>query len=589
VSRPNAGTHRRKATLAAIGLSGIAAFAAAPAHAAVAPGHNLLTVHNLDFIAATGYDAGDPLTISVERPGAGTIASVTAPAVETADGVGLELNHGPVGAPVPGDCWEGAVPDVLPGDTISVAYTGGEDTVVVDDIDILRAPYLIGNDVAVEGVARTAAGAPIPVEELNSGEVRNPASDVRATATRVERIAGTTDRWRALYERGAAAQYGVFRNGGGLGLNALRDAILAGDHAMGYGHVEPLPPVAQLVDGIGGGGAAPGCPADRFERNSIEGADRQVINVANAGTPLVVNGLAASDVTAAEDVAITIDGESVPATVTLPTAGTWRATIAPGAIPAADGTVTIQADFPNSSHDTIDGARITTLVLPKDTVAPAAPTADMEAREYVGSITVKLSGEAGATIRYTNDGTAPTASSPVAPASIPVTATQTLRAIAVDAAGNPSPVATLAYVITQPAATGGGTTGGGTGGGTTVTTATTTGAGTVLVPLTLGNLSVNKTMRRATVRRSGVRLVMRLKDGTTALRIRVHRKKRNGTKSLLATGTRATSRAGLYRTVLKDPRLRRDLTPGSYEVEVTPGRSLSSLGTPARYAFKVRR
>jgi hypothetical protein len=252
--------------------------------------------------------------------------------------------------------------------------------------------------------------------------------------------------------------------------------------------------------------------------------------------------------------------------------------------------VTIEADFPNSAFDTIGGARITTLELPKDTVAPGAPTADPAAGPYVGAVNVKLSGETGATIHYTNNGTTPTASSPVAPASIPVTATQTLRAIAIDGAGNPSPLATLAYVITQPQPPAGG--GGAAGGGVTVSTGGTTGAGsgaTPLVTLTLGSLSVNTTMRHSTVRRSGVRLVMRLKEGTSTLRIRVYRKKRNGTKSLLATGTRAISAAGLYRTVLKDPRLRRDLTPGSYEVEVTPGRSQSALGTPAPYAFKIRR
>jgi hypothetical protein len=590
-----AGKHVRKATLAAIG---VVAFGAAPAGAAVAPGHTILSMHNLDFIGAFGYDVGDDLTISVDRPGRGVIASVTAPAADTPDGGGMELNHGPVGAPVPGDCWENQIPDVLPGDTIRVAHRGGEDSIVVDDIEILRAPRLVGQDVVLEGVARDGAGNPIPVAQLDSGEVRNTAPPrVRAAATKVERIAGTTDRWRATYELNPASgpAYGVSRPQG-VAPAIARDQILTGDHAMGYGHpIVPLAPVIQLVDGIGGGGAALGCPTDiPFQRNSIEGADRTAITIANQSAPLVVNGLAASDVTAANQVRIAVNGQDVQAAVALDAVGrTWSAEIAPADIPAADGRVTITADFPNSTFDTIDGARITTLELTKDTVAPGAPTADVPAGTYEGTRNVQLSAEDGATIRYTNNGSTPTAASAVASGPIAVTATQTLRARAFDAVGNPSDETTLPYVITQPQpqpqVTGNGAAGVGVSVTTTAGDPGASGSGAAKSQLSLDALAVSRSMSQRSARKNGLRVVMRLKQGTNVVRLRVYRKNRNGKRTLLAQGFRAPKSSGLYRVRLQDPKLRVALKAGNYEIEVTPGASQSDLGKTSRSAFKVRR
>jgi plastocyanin len=82
-----------------------------------------------------------------------------------------------------------------------------------------------------------------------------------------------------------------------------------------------------------------------------------------------------------------------------------------------------------------------------DTTAPPAPTASPPPGRYATAQDVALSGESGAVIRYTTDGTTPTASSTRYTAPIRVAATTTIRAIAVDAAGNQSPVAQLAYTI----------------------------------------------------------------------------------------------------------------------------------------------
>ncbi|HEY2983155.1 MAG TPA: hypothetical protein VGJ38_03305, partial [Jatrophihabitantaceae bacterium] len=78
--------------------TGALAFAA-PANAlitgdGVRAGHNITVFGTIDFIAAFGYSVGAPMTVDVLRNGH-RIASVTANTVDTPEGGGLEVNHGP--------------------------------------------------------------------------------------------------------------------------------------------------------------------------------------------------------------------------------------------------------------------------------------------------------------------------------------------------------------------------------------------------------------------------------------------------------------------------------------------------------------
>jgi plastocyanin len=82
-----------------------------------------------------------------------------------------------------------------------------------------------------------------------------------------------------------------------------------------------------------------------------------------------------------------------------------------------------------------------------DTTAPAAPTANPAPGTYTSSQNVTLAAESGATIRYTTDGSTPTRTSTAYSGPINVGATTTIKAIALDAAGNQSPVGTFAYTI----------------------------------------------------------------------------------------------------------------------------------------------
>jgi hypothetical protein len=79
---------------------------------------------------------------------------------------------------------------------------------------------------------------------------------------------------------------------------------------------------------------------------------------------------------------------------------------------------------------------------------------------------------------------------------------------------------------------------------------------------------------------------MRLADGTEIVKINVYRRTAAGLK-LLSSGYKAPSAAGLYRVTQNHAQLRRLLTRGTYEVQVTPGYGKTELGTTARASFKV--
>jgi hypothetical protein len=83
----------------------------------------------------------------------------------------------------------------------------------------------------------------------------------------------------------------------------------------------------------------------------------------------------------------------------------------------------------------------------------AIPTVTPAAGTYPSAQTVTLATTTpSATIYYTVDGTAPTTSSSVYSAPIAVSASETIKAIAVAAGFSPSPIASAAYIIQSPAA-----------------------------------------------------------------------------------------------------------------------------------------
>lgn len=85
-----------------------------------------------------------------------------------------------------------------------------------------------------------------------------------------------------------------------------------------------------------------------------------------------------------------------------------------------------------------------------DTTPPDPPTASPAGGTYTSTQTVTLSAESGATIRYTTDGTDPTATSPTYSSALTISTTTTLKATATDYASNVSSIRTETYTISSP-------------------------------------------------------------------------------------------------------------------------------------------
>ncbi len=166
----------------------------------------------------------------------------------------LEVNHGPEGAPVAGDCWVGHTPDIRPGDRVRVTGPSGTDTVIVDDLALpgttARAPQRRHRR-PVQGLPGQRAGD--PPSFIDSAEFRAEANNsVRfegRRAVRVERRPGAKP--GQLWQR-YPSPFRPARNDDENPFNQaeLRRALLRDGHATGFGHVAVLPREAMLVDGL---------------------------------------------------------------------------------------------------------------------------------------------------------------------------------------------------------------------------------------------------------------------------------------------------------------------------------------------------
>ena len=329
---------------------------------------------------------------------------------------------------------------------------GGTDEILVDDIVITSGPTDDAStpdtsDVILEGRGSFADGTPIPVNQL-SDELRQ-GSTYRASPNTIERISGTTDGWRATFR----VPYAFERNRDGLDNAQQKLAILNGDHAIGYGHVEPLPTETQIVEQPALSGPALDCgrPSSPFyapqSANAVATSDSTAINRVSGN--LVLGGTAAQEISAvrvalSDGVAVTPD-PTVDATG--PTAGPaewgWSAEFSRAQLEALrDGTLTARGTFERADGTTATGV-VKRIV--KDTVAPGATTATPNAGIYYQAQSVAPNAPAdGATIRYTEDGSTPNATTgQVYDRRIQVPTSRTIRARAFDAAETLGPVATF--------------------------------------------------------------------------------------------------------------------------------------------------
>jgi hypothetical protein len=315
------------------------------------------------------------------------------------------------------------------------------------------------------------------------------------------------------------------------------------------------------------GPATPDCTSP-LAQNAIGGAKiagvpTSLVNQANVGGTLTISGPYDPDNVSV--VALTVGGASVPVTLG---ANTWSASVPAASLP--EGTVALTASFA-AGGPVGGGAPDNTMTILKDTVAPGAPTVNLGSGTYPGPQTITLQSEPGTTIRFTGDGSTPTATSGVLfDAPFSVTSSQTIKAVAVDNHGNASAASTFVYTI---------------GAGPVPSRQV---KGTTSSALSVSRLALARRISITRVRARGLRVSMNLQEGTQVVRIAIYRA-RNGRKSgrALFITNRVPHSAGLYRVTLRDRGLLRRLKAGRHVIEVRAGQSRTLLGRASSRLFQI--
>lgn len=120
--------------------------------------HSLIGFPSRDFISADGYTAAEgPYVLSLVRNGVVVSANSIMP-----DAAGLvEVNH------AGSACWQVTTPDMRPGDVIRITSAAGitEQTTIMNVT--AERPVVTGpSTIVVHGTAMDAAGAPLPIDQL---------------------------------------------------------------------------------------------------------------------------------------------------------------------------------------------------------------------------------------------------------------------------------------------------------------------------------------------------------------------------------------------------------------------------------------
>jgi hypothetical protein len=517
-----------------------------------------------DFVVVDLWPANQPFRVEVLRNG---VVIGTATGTTDADGL-AEINH-------PGGfCWAGFTPDILPGDSVRALELDGTGALRLDGAgqpigDMTQSALItaqpatqVGSQVVIHGTARTPAGGQISLGFLEQ-RIINPAlvgpvgrRDIRApgSGTLVYDAPGSTN-WTATYS-GLSGPAMTAALGGETRILSWM-AAPAGDRS-GITIFE-----AATLGGPGFGG----CPLGAANAVTAPGI-LNATSLAAGAADVMFAGAAQPDATGV-DISIT-DGTSTITKAATVAAGSWTAAVPAAELGAlADGRLTATGAF-GVAGGTVTGTSLDVL---KDTVLPDAPTANPAPGAYEGTQSVALhSADPDAVIHYTTNGTEPTDKSLTATGQVSISNTQTLKAVAIDPAGNRSAVSALDYTITPKGPV----------------RIETPGSRVVIVQnparklLSLTSLSARKTVSRKGLRRSGLRLGAELPKGTEVLRVRIYSGKR-----LVTTAWQFPGRSGRYSVHLKSKKVRA-LKRGNYVLEVTPGTSRQSLGNAARAAFVVR-
>ena len=572
-------TRLRRLTCSGLAIAAATALCAvwvAPARAAGGGGgaaHAIAILPDTSALEVSGYPATAALRVDVRRDGI-RVGDATV----TTDGSGsASVNAGTAA------CWTDATPDIRPGDTVKVSGSGFSDTSTTQAVTVQPPVQTAADTVEVHGTAAAPDGAALPLGGLEARITAGAAqpfsggNDLRAGGGQsfpLVQDAGDATHWTATFA-------GLAPGDVAAALAAADVRATATDAASGD---------ATVAQAAGARGPVAPCSAPE-RRQALTESSRTAVNAATAGDDLTLSGVAED----ADAVTVTLDDDdpgtpavSVPATVSAPAGPqSFTATI-PGADLAglSDGTLTASVSCAVGGG-AVGGAGLT---LRKDTVAPDAPSATPGPGLYGEAQWVAIEApDPTATIHWTAGTAAPTADSAVYTGPILVSATRTLQAIAVDPAGNRSPVGSFRFDILPPAPV-------------TIAdpgpvlpvafTPARVGPGRArVVPLRLTSLAGPGRISARRLRATGLRLVMRMPAEAVVVHVAVYRAALGGTRAgdpVAAADRLALGANGVLRMRLHARPFRR-LRAGRYLVDVRLGRGQVGLGPAATTRLTVTR
>ena len=410
-----------------------------PADAAVSDPHTVFVLKNDSIVEVEGLQPGEQTLVEVVRNGV-VVGSVNQPASNP--GGTLIINHDL--------CWDNFTPEILPGDVVRVTTASGVDTVPVRNISVTEGPTEAGAD---SFTIRGTITPRVPAGDLMA-EARGDTpggNRFRPLAPNLQPDAGEV-RGEITYD---AATGGAF-TATFSGLNADQQAAIA-QGTLGEFHVAHVAatsaggdPKELTMATTGSPVPGPGCSLDApVVRHAVTDLSRDVINKANQGRDLVVRGMTLD----ADAVSVRLrDGDGTVRTQAATIAGqtgaqTWRATFPSTSFRGLSGRIVASARYTTATA-TVNGG---TMSLLKDVVAPRSPQASPDGGTYRRRQAVSLSAEPGAQIRYTLGrrlpAPRPRTGNVYRGRQLRVTSSQTLKAIAIDRAGNVSRLRTERYVI----------------------------------------------------------------------------------------------------------------------------------------------
>ena len=522
----------------AAALIGSAAFAA-PAGAQAPVGAPVVPTIQVTYNTADVFIGNlTATTVSVKR-GAASLATGTVDGDPVAGEFGVNSFHLAL-AGVPTGCWNSFTPQILPGDVVTVA---GQDPITIPDITA-EPPVVQGNSIVVHGTLGAGVDPSLVSVQLHPAGGGKFAGGVGSSGGQF--LDSSVQRGFVATFTTAGSSYTATFSGLGdqFAMAAASDAVVEFNPAA-LAAVDPA--VAQLVDYEAGAtpGPAPGCGA-AYAPNEAKTASRSMISSANAGD-LTVTGVSQPGASATGVTLIDSAGHTVSGTAS--GAGTWSSTIPASSLASlADGPIKVGSTYSIGAGKTVTG------LLSKDTTAPSAVTASVASGVYTATQNVALKSNDG-TIRYTTDGSDPSASSQSYSGPISVAKSQSIKAVAIDGAGNASPVSQFDYAINPPRVL-------------------APSAPARLPRLKIESLSFTKKVSLRSARSRGFAAIIYAPEGAKIAHIRILK----GAK-VIQTINRKISRDGVIEVRMPSTKsLRRKLRRGNYRVEIQVGQNLTNLG-----------